>query len=94
MKFRRLVFILILAAVLAAYFTKPGKDEFIQFIQPSVNQTHMPPVVEYEDKLLYTKVTATYADINNPVLTDNKAIAPARKETYIGFFKKFWKQDN
>ena len=93
MKFRRLVFILILAAILASYFTKPGKEDFIKFMQPAVNQTHIPPVVEYEDKFLYSKVTATYADIHNPVLMDNRTVAPARKEIYIGFFKRFWKQN-
>lgn len=86
-----LTIVLVVAALLLCYFTKPGKEDFIKYIQPTVTKYHIPPVIEYQDKILYTKVVATFIDAGNTVSVNNRAAAPARREAYIGFFKKFWK---
>lgn len=92
MKFRRLIFFLIIAAVLAAYFTKPTKDDFLKQIQPNLSRSAMPPVVEYNDKFLFANVTVTY--VSEPSGSpEGRNIASASKEEYIGAFKRFWKQD-
>lgn len=94
MKFRKLFIVFILAVMLLCYFTKPTRQEFIEYIQPSVLRNGMPPVVEYEDKFLYAKITAMYVNAMNPSLQDGRLVAGAGKEEYIGVFKKFWKLDS
>lgn len=92
MKFRRGILLFIAGVILVAYFTKPSKEGFIKWMQPTVSRTHIPPVVDYQDKFLYAQVTATYVDAVNPVVEDNRVVAPSRKETYIGVFGRYWKQ--
>lgn len=91
MKFRRLVFALILAVIIFCYFTKPTEEDFKTFIQPSIYTTHIPPSINYQDKILYAKVITTYVDINHPVKVGSRTIAPSYQEEYIGIFKKYWK---
>lgn len=90
MKFKRLILVLIFVALAASYFTKPTEDDFKKFIQPTINRTHIPPAIEYQDKFLYAKVIATYVDIQNPTQDGNRQIAPAMQEEYIGWLKNFW----
>lgn len=92
MKFRRGIFLFIAGVVLVAYFTKPSEEGFMKFIRPAVNRTHLPPVVEYQDRFLYSLVTATYVDAGNPVKENSRVVAPTYKETYIGVFGRYWKQ--
>ena len=91
MKFRKLVIIFILAVVVAAYFTKPTKDDFIKYIQPTVLHTGQPPVVDYQDKFLYANVATTFVDIKDAANNNGRLTAPASKATYIGLFGRFWK---
>jgi len=93
MKFRRGILLFIIGVVLVAYFTKPSKEKFIDFIQPAVSRNHNPPVVDYQDKFLYALVTATYVDAGSPVKENDRVVAPSRKETYIGVFGRYWKQE-
>lgn len=90
MKFRRLVLILIFAALIVGYFTKPTEEDFKKFIQPTISRTNMPPAIEYQDKFLYAKVIATFVDVQNSIQNDNRKIAPAIRKEYIGCFKNFW----
>lgn len=94
MKFRKLIIALILATVLFCYFTKPSKQDFIEYIQPTVARTGIPPVVDYHDNFLYTKVEAVYVNALNPTVKEGRTIANANKEEYIGIFKRFWKLDD
>ncbi|ANH83254.1 hypothetical protein A8C56_21750 [Niabella ginsenosidivorans] len=91
MKFRRGIILFIIGIILVAFFTKPGKDDFIRRIPPTVNPTQLPPVVEYQDRVIYATVTATYVDAANPVKEGDHMVAPARKEEYIGLFGRYWK---
>lgn len=92
MKFRRGVILFIIGIILVGFFTKPDKDDFIKLVQPAVNRTQqLPPVVEYQDRVIYTTVTTTYVDAANPVKEGGRIVAPARKETYIGLFGRYWK---
>lgn len=92
MKFRRSILLFIAGVVLVAYFTKPSKDRFMETVQQT-SGNGQPPVVAYQDKFLYTTVTATYVDISNPIRENDRLVAPARKETYIGVFGRYWKQN-
>lgn len=94
MKFRRLVIVLIVAAAIVCYFTKPTKEDFVKYIQPTISRTNIPPVVEVDDKFLYSKIIATYVNMNNPVTIEDRLAAPAIKEEYIGVFNRFWRINN
>jgi hypothetical protein len=93
MKFRKLVLILIFAGLIVAYFTKPQKDDFVKYIQPTVNRTQIPPAVDLQDKILYTKVKATYIDLQHPSQKGSQLAATAIEENYIGILGRFWKVD-
>lgn len=94
MKFRKLVIVFILAAAVVCYFTKPTKQDFIDYIQPTVSRTGVPPVVDYQDKFLYAKVVTTYVNMMNTAIKDGRPVATGSTEEYIGVFKKFWKLGN
>lgn len=91
MKFRRLVSLLIIAAILAAFFTNPKEADFNTFIQPTAARVSAPPLIEYESKLIYSNATVTYF---NPVSEQGKMVAAATKEKYIGLFGRFWRINN
>ncbi|MFV0604840.1 MAG: hypothetical protein ACK5NK_03270 [Niabella sp.] len=91
MKFRRLVFGVLITAIIAAYFTKPTKEELAPYIQPTITKVGAPPIIEFEDKFLFVKVTATYVYPNNLTIKNGRTIAHAGKEAYIGIYGKYWK---
>lgn len=91
MKFRKLVIVLILAATLFCYFTKPSKADFMEYIRPALSGSGIPPVVDYQDKFLYATVDVMYVNALNPTIKDGRPVANASKEEYLGIFKKFWK---
>ncbi|WP_409966438.1 hypothetical protein PIECOFPK_00497 [Mycovorax composti] len=88
MKFRRLISLLIIAAILIAFFTNPKEADFYSFIQPTLGKTGSPPLIEYKSHLIYSEGEVTYF---NPTSIDGKKIAAATKEKYIGLFGRFWK---
>lgn len=91
MKFRRLVSLLIIAAILAAFFTNPKEAAFNDFIRPTAGRVSNPPLIEYESKLIYSNATVTYF---TPVSEQGKFVAAASKEKYIGLFGRFWRINN
>lgn len=94
MKFRKLVIVFILAAVVVCYLTKPTKQDFMEYIQPTIARTGIPPAVDYQDNFLYAKVTAIYVNALNPAIQGGRPVANAGKEEYFGVLKKFWKIGN
>lgn len=91
MKFKQIVFIIILAALGAAYFTKPTKDQFMAYIQPSFSIKGAAPVIDYQDRFFYADITATYIYLTNPQGNGPTGAATGNQERYIGLFQKFWK---
>lgn len=91
MRFRRLVIVLIIAVIAAAFFTKPGKEKLINTLQPVVDEMKAAPVVNFTDKIIFTNVEVVYVDAKNPVNNNGRTVAPAKKEKYIGVFGRFWK---
>ena len=91
MKFRRLISLLIIAAILIAFFTNPKEAGFSKFIQPTAGKVSAPPLIEYESKLIYSNATVTYF---SPVSEQGKLMAAASKEKYIGLFGRFWRINN
>ncbi len=91
MKFRRLISLLIIAAILGAFFTNPKEADFAKFIQPTVGRVSSPPLIEYESQLLYSNARVTYF---SPVSEQGKFVAAASKEKYIGLFGRFWRINN
>lgn len=89
MKFRKLIPLLIFAALFAGYFTKPTKDDFMAYIKPIAETKGTTPVVSFEDKMIYTTATVFFVNVTG-VAGENAA--SGAKEEYIGAFKKFWKQ--
>lgn len=77
--------------MVVCFFTKPSKEEFMNYIQPTIARTGVRPVVDFEDKFLFVKVNAIYVQALNPSLQDGRPVAGGGKEEYIGAFKKFWK---
>lgn len=91
MKFRRLISLLIIAAILIAFFTNPKEVDFNKFIQPAAGRVSSPPLIEYESKLIYSNATVTYF---SPVSEQGKFVAAASKEKYMGLFGRFWRINN
>ncbi len=88
MKFRRIVFLFIIAALLFAFFTNPKESDFTEFIQAQAAKVSSPPLIEYENHLIYSQAAITYY---NPTTVDGRIMAEAGKDTYIGLFGRFWK---
>lgn len=91
MKFRRLISVLIIAAILIAFFTNPKEADFKTFAQPGISRLSTPPLIEYKNNLIYSNAEITYF---NPTSVEGKFIAAASKEKYIGLFGRFWKVKN
>lgn len=91
MKFRRLISLLIIAAILIAFFTNPKESDFNAFIHPNIDKASSPPVIEYKSQLIYSNAEITYF---HPTSVQGKFIASASKEKYIGLFGRFWKINN
>ncbi|HRN47968.1 MAG TPA: hypothetical protein PK110_05345 [Niabella sp.] len=94
MKFRKMVLVIIFLALAASYFTKPTQEDFKNFLASEISRTEIHPVIEFHDYFLYCRATATFVDIEHPVITDNKKIAMASKQEYVGWFKHFWELKN
>lgn len=95
MKFRNLVFLVIVAVLIAAWYTKPDYDDFVDFREQQPSNLTSPPVIDYSDGFLYSHVTVTYFQPKElSVKIDGGAKAavavPVSKEKYIGLFGKFW----
>ena len=88
MKFRRIIFLFIIAALLIAFFTNPKESDFTAFIQPNIGKVSSPPLIEYSNHLIYSNADITYY---NPTSADGRITAEAGKEHYIGLFGRFWK---
>ncbi|GAB3419790.1 hypothetical protein [Niabella aquatica] len=88
MKFRRLISLLIIAAILIAFFTNPKESDFKTFVEPGITRLSAPPLIEYKNHLIYSNAEITYF---HPASVKGKFIAAASKEKYIGLFGRFWK---
>ena len=97
MKFRNIVLLFIIVAILAAWYTKPTTEDFKKFME-SKRTMGTPPVIEGKDSYVYGFYTVTYFNIKKvpevKVSGEEAAIAvPASKEKYLALFGKFWKID-
>ncbi len=88
MKFRRLVFLFIAAAIVIAYFTNPQQGNLNALLQPHISTLQVAPLIEYKRNPIYSTATVTYF---NPTSVNGRFVAAAHKEQYIGIFGKFWK---
>ena len=91
MKFRRLVSLLIIAVIIIAFFTNPKETDFNAFIQSGIARQSEPPLIEYNNKLLYSSASITYFQ---PISQQGQFKAAANRENYIGLFGRFWKVNN
>ncbi len=93
-RFRNTVFLFIVAVILVAFITRPGIDDFTDYLRKQ-GQLTRPPSIEYRSSGLYSTFTITYFE---PVADTtqgggSKLVAvPAQKESYTGVFGRFWKQ--
>lgn len=86
-----MILLLIALLVVLAWFTKPGLEDFHQFYTDEI-RTDSPPVIELNDKFLYTSVTVSYYNITRLKPGEEKKAVSARKDEYLGLFGKFWKR--
>ncbi|MFN4315420.1 MAG: hypothetical protein ACK4E0_14060 [Chitinophagaceae bacterium] len=98
MKFRNLVFLIVVAVILTAWFTKPSYDDFMKFREKQANVAGMAPSVDYSDLVLYSQVKVTYYTAREVNLKsaggEKPAVAvPVKTEKYIGLFGRFWSMD-
>ena len=88
MKFRTVVFLVIITIILIGVFTKPGAEAFKEFYAKE-GGIRTPPVIEYEDRVAYSTFSVTSFGVTN---TGTKELAvPVVKEKYLGLFGRFWK---
>ena len=98
MKPRQVVLLILIAALLIAWFTKPGKEDLQKYLDIDETGIGSPPIIEYTNGYVYSKFDVSYFDINNAKETyingERKMInAPVKKEKWLGVFGKFWKMD-
>ncbi len=94
MKFRRFFLLLLFLIMVVCFFTKPTEQEFMDYIQPSIARTGIAPVVDFEDRFLYVKISAIYIHTAGAAAQSGHPVASAAKEEYFGVFNKFWKINN
>lgn len=93
MKFRNLVFLFVVVVILLAWFTKPDQDDFMSYYDQRESNLISPPVIDYTDGVLFSKVKVTYYKAVDAVAEQKQVAVPAMKEEYIGLFGKFWSLD-
>ncbi len=98
MKFRNVVFLFIAAVILVAWFTRPSYDDFVKFQADKQAQISSPPVIEFTNSFLFSRVQVTYFEkraVPVPLQGDQKAAiaVPRSKEKYLGLFGRFWSLD-
>jgi hypothetical protein len=97
MKFRTIVILFIMAALIAAWYTKPTSEDFKKFREKNAAFT-TPPVIEVQDGFVYAMYTVSYFDIKKlpkvKISNEEASVAvPKSKEKYLGLYGKFWKID-
>ena len=94
MKRRRILPIIILLIVLAAWLTKPGADDFNEYLL-QVPGIEAPPVIEETNGYVYSLFTVTFVEIRQAQDKEtgkNTSVAVTKsKEKYLGLFGHFWK---
>ncbi|RYY57708.1 MAG: hypothetical protein EOO09_01235 [Chitinophagaceae bacterium] len=90
MKFRRLVLLLIFLVVVAAWYTKPTREEFVQFYTSQASLPG-PPSIEFTDRFVYSSVTVNFYTPARVEPGEPLKAVSAKKEEYLGLFGRFWK---
>jgi hypothetical protein len=98
MKFRNVVFIIIIVVLAIAGFTKPDMAAFEKFRQANEKSITTPPVIEYVNGFVYSIFTVSHYDIvpatkENGKAKDKTVAIAHEKDKYLGLFGKFWKLD-
>ena len=91
MKFRRIVPVLLLLLIIAAWFTKPSLPDFNQFYRSEM-ATNGPPLIDYSDKFIYSTVDVNFYQPARLEPGSSLKAVSVRKESYLGLFGKFWKR--
>jgi hypothetical protein len=92
--FRNTVFLFIVGVILVSFITRPGLNDFTTYLDKT-GQLKSPPSIEHSSSGLYSTFTVTYFEpvADTAAGGGSKIVAvPARKESYIGFLGRFWKQ--
>ena len=71
MKPRHVVLLIVIAALLIAWFTKPGKEDLQKFLHIDETGIGRTPLIEYTNGYVYSKFNVSWFDNEN------------EKETYI-----------
>ncbi|HMR92509.1 MAG TPA: hypothetical protein PKC69_09350 [Chitinophagaceae bacterium] len=91
MKFRWTLLVLIAVALLIAWRTRPGADDFKKWFNAAA-KTQTPPLIEETNSYLYSIYTVSFIEIKKIPGQQEAAVAvPVRKEKYLGLFGRFWK---
>jgi len=95
MKFRTIVFLVIIGALVVAWYTKPTIEDFKKY-NAAKNNVAGPPVIDVKEGFVYATYTVSYFDIKKvkdlKVGGSDASIAvPVSKSTYLGLFGRFWK---
>ncbi len=98
MKPRQVVLLIVIAALLVAWFTKPGKEDLQKHLKIDETATDSPPFIEYTNGYVYSKFEVSYFDSKNAketYINGERRIVnpPVKKEKWLGLFGRFWKQD-
>lgn len=90
-----MIFLLIIVVIAIAFFTKPNKDSFFDYVQKGQSFSSA-PIIEEKDYFLYKQFTITFFDqlpaVDSTGKSKNVAVS-SDKETFLGLFGKFWKMD-
>lgn len=90
MKFRRLVLLLIFLVLVAAWFTKPGREDF-QDYYTGTTRIGTPPVIEFTDRFIYSSATVSYFTPARIEPGEPLKAVEGKKEEFLGLFGRFWK---
>lgn len=98
MKPRQVVLLILIAALLIAWFTKPGKEDLKKYLSIDETGIGSSPTIEYTNGYVYSKFEVFYYDDRDAKETyingERKMVkAPVKKEKWLGVFGKFWKME-
>ncbi len=89
MKIRWFFILILIAAMLIAWRTRPSIDDFKAHLHKEVKIV-TPPVIEERNGFLYSLFTLTQVDISE-IGKDAPVAVVSKKEKYLGLFGRFWK---
>lgn len=98
MKFRKGIFLFILAILITAWLTRPGTTDFDTYRASHLKKDRTPPIIESTNGIVFSLFTVSHFETRDipsrkPDGRDSTTtiVIPREKESFLGLFGRFWK---